>query len=399
MAWSFVLALRVSALERFFGGLDSVYKAHRWAGSLAVVAMWLHTSVEPEIEGGVLGASESVADSARSLAGTGQTLLYILVGISLIRWVPYRYWRWTHKLLGVPFAFACWHFYTAEKPYANSSGWGIYFAVAMLVGLGAYLLRLVGRDMLARGTPFRVAAATRQGSTTELELTPVGKNLDHEIGQFAVVKIQMKGLTEPHMFTIASSPTSESLRFFVRDLGDWTAKIQSVDLVGREVIVEGPYGEFDPVGSGGGQVVWVAGGVGITPFLSAIDGLSVADVDQRPLLIYCVRSAEDATAMESLRAAQADGRISLELFESSKGRRFTADRLMEVVGDLSGAHVAVCGPTGLVTTVSAAARNLGATHVETEGFDIRSGIGPDLSRQIESLIHEPSRTVHEVEAG
>jgi len=386
MAWSFLLAVRISAMERVFGGLDSMYKAHRWAGSLAVVAMWLHTSVEPEIEGGVLGASESVADRAQSLAGTGQTLLYILVGISLVRWVPYRYWRWTHKLLGVPFAFACLHFYTAEKPYANGSGWGVYFALVMVVGLGAYVLRVVGRDMLAKGTPYRVASAERSGSTTELVLAPVGQRLEHEAGQFAVVKLQMPGLTEPHVFTIASSPSADELRFFIRDLGDWTEKLQTADLLAREVIVEGPYGEFDPSGDGAGRVVWIAGGVGITPFLSAIDQLDPTDTGDRPLLAYCVRSAEDATAIDTLRGAAAEGRIQLELFESSSGRRFTTEGLWDVAGDLAGAHVAVCGPTGLVASASAAATSLGATHVETEGFDIRSGVGPDLSRQIEKLI-------------
>ena len=85
MAWSFVLAIRLRFLEPIFGGLDSMYRVHRWAGTLAVVAMFLHTSVEPEIEGGIRGASRSLADTAEDLAGTGQTMLYILVGLSLVR--------------------------------------------------------------------------------------------------------------------------------------------------------------------------------------------------------------------------------------------------------------------------------------------------------------------------
>ncbi len=71
MAWSFVLAIRLRFLEPVFGGLDSMYRVHRWAGTLAVVAMFLHTSVEPEIEGGIRGASRSLADTAEDLAGTG----------------------------------------------------------------------------------------------------------------------------------------------------------------------------------------------------------------------------------------------------------------------------------------------------------------------------------------
>ena len=389
MAWSFLLALRVRFLERSFGGLDSMYKAHRWAGALAIVAMWLHTSNEPELENGIAGASESIADTAQELAGTGQNFLYALVGLSLIRWFPYRYWRWTHKLLGVPFAFACWHFYTAEKTYANWSAWGWFFNLVMLTGLVAYLARVVWRDMLAPGRRYVVQEAVRQGSTTELVLKPQGRKLVHEAGQFAVIKLQTPGLKEPHVFTIASSPDSETLRFFVRDLGDWTAKVQDADLVGSEVIVEGPHGEFQPFGRDGQQVVWIAGGVGITPFLSAIDGLTPTPFESRPVLAYCVPTAEDATAIEALRAADADGRIRLELFESSTGRRFSEDGLRDIAGTLDGAHVAVCGPAGLVASARAAAERLGADEVETEEFDIRSGIGPDLSRDIEDLITTP----------
>ena len=263
MAWSFVLAVRFRVLEPVFGGLDSMYRAHRWAGGLAVVAMFLHTSVDSEIEGGILGASRSLAGKAESLAGVGEIALYLLIAASVIRWLPYRYWRLTHKLLGLPFAAACFHFFTAEKPYTNGSAWGWYFGVWMLAGFSAYVVRVVGRDMLARGTRYRVSSVTAEGSTTALSLAPVGARLAHEAAQFAVVKIQRRGLSEPHVFTIASSPESEELQFFIRSLGDWTEKIRHANLEGAEGHRRGALGVVpsDVVQSRGGWlfaegVVW-----------------------------------------------------------------------------------------------------------------------------------------------
>lgn len=388
MAWSFVLAIRVRFLERFFGGLDSMYRVHRWAGSLAVVAMFWHTSAEPEVEGGIKGASESLAEQAEGLASTGEMMLYILVGLSLLRWFPYRIWRWTHKLLGIPFAFACWHFYTAEKTYANGSPWGWYFGAIMLAGIVAWVWRTGVISMLLPGHRYRVTSADVDGSTMNLELEPDGRPMKHKAGQFAVVKIQKKGLTEPHVFTIASPPDADRLRFYIRDLGDWSGKIMDHDLVGERVIVEGPYGRFDPYGHGDGSLIWVAGGVGITPFLSAIEALPAAvDIVDRPTLVYCVPTEDDATAIEALRAAEADGRIRLEVFASREGRRFSPDGFRAVVGDrLQGAHVAACGPAGLVADVADVAWAGGAAEVETEDFDIRSGFGPDMSREVDQLI-------------
>lgn len=312
----------------------------------------------------------------------------MLVAISLLRWFPYRWWRWTHKLLGIPFAFACFHFFTAEKPYANSSPWGWYFGAIMVAGLVAYVLRVVGRDAVAQGLRYRVVGVERSGATTELVLAPVGWHLDFRPGQFAILKLRSRGLREPHPFTIASSPDADELRFHIRHLGDWSAKVQSADLLGVEVRVEGPYGEFAPLPDESAPTYWVAGGVGITPFLSAITTLPRVAETTRPTLLYCVGDRTDATARSEVERAAADGRIRLEWFESRRGRRLTDDGLADVAGPagMQGAHVAVCGPVALVDDVRAAARSLGATHVETEGFDIRSGFGPDLSEDVDRLV-------------
>lgn len=379
MAWSFLLAVRIVPLEPLFGGLDRMYRVHRWTGTLAVGAMYLHTSAEPEIEDGIRGASKSLADSAQGLAGTGETMIYILVGISLIRWFPYRWWRLTHKVLGIPFGFACFHFFTAEKPYANGSAWGWYFGAIMVTGLVAYLARVVVRDMFAQGARYRVSSATVSGGSLDLQLQPQGGDLTYEAGQFAVLKVQRDGLREPHIFTIASPPGEPGLRFFIRDLGDWTASMQRADLDGAEVFVEGPYGRFEPT-SRHRRAVWIAGGVGITPFLSATGERGPSPADERPVLFYCVSRRADAMALDVLEAAHDEGRIELHVLVSSEGNRFGAGVLDERFGPggLRDSHVAVCGPTALVAAADRAARMLGATDVERENFDIRQGFGPDL---------------------
>ncbi|MGI9539761.1 MAG: ferric reductase-like transmembrane domain-containing protein, partial [Miltoncostaeaceae bacterium] len=229
MAWSFILAVRSRVLEPLFGGLDRMYRVHRWAGALAIGAMFLHTRAEPEIEGGIRGAGEGVADMATNLAGNAEIALYALVGLSVIRWIPYRWWRWTHKLLGIPFALASWHFLTAEKPYDNASAWGVFFGAFMIAGLVAYLGRVLVRDMLARGRRYRVESAEVVGSSLDLRLAPAGRPLRFAAGQFAVLKLQRRGLREPHIFTIASAPEDGELRFFIRRLGDWTGRLHDAE--------------------------------------------------------------------------------------------------------------------------------------------------------------------------
>ncbi len=392
MAWSFVLAVRTRRLEPWFGGLDRMYRLHRWLGALAVGTMFLHVQTVDELERGIAGASRDLADAAEDLAGTGETMLYVLVAISVVRLVPTRWWRWTHKLLVVPYAFACFHFFTADKPYANGSAWGWWFGAVMVAGLVAWFVRVVWRDMVRRGIPYRVVDSVRAGSTVELVLEPSGtRRLRHRVGQFTFLKLQAAGMSEPHPFTIASHPSDSRLRFVVRALGDWSDRLQTLDVIGTEALVEGPYGRFRPVPRRAATTVWVAGGVGITPFLGALRG-PVPDGHPVPHLVYQVRTRDDAPALAELAQAHAAGRVVLHLHVSSEGVRVGPGTLTELFGPegLRGAHVAVCGPAGLVRSTVAAAHAAGA-HVEHEDFDIRSGVGPDLSRELDQVVGELTR--------
>ena len=382
MAWSNLLSTRVRAIEWAFGGLDRVYRWHRWFGALSVGAMWLHVQNIDDVKG-IRGASKSVADSAEDLAGTGETLLYVLVVASLIRWIPYRWWRQSHKLLIVPFVFASWHFHTATKPYANDDAWGRWFQVIMILGIVAWVYRVLWRDGIRRGLRYSVSRVGTVGSITTVDLAPVGRRLRFRAGQFAFFRFGTRSIAEPHPFTIASNPTDHELRLHVKDLGDWSGRLGARLTVGMPVRVEGPYGGLRLFPRGDRTVVWIAGGVGITPFLAAAN--AVPPGKQVPHLFYAARSRGDAAGLELLVAAADEGRIVLHLFISGEGRRLCADDLTSVFGSsgLRGAHVVMCGPDAMVRDMTRVVRALGTHHVHVEAFDIRTGVGPDLSREVE----------------
>lgn len=393
MAWTFVLAVRIPLLEPWFGGLDRMYRVHRWLAAFAVGAMFLHTQTIDEPRGGVAGAGRGLAGVAEELAGVAELLLYALVLVSVVRLVPTRYWRWTHKFLGVPYAFACFHFATAEKTFAVTSAWGWWFNVWMIIGTVAWLVRVVGRDMVRTGVSYRVRAVERGDAALHVVLEPTAQPLRFRAGQFAFVKVHAPGLPEPHPFTIASAPSEPVLRFYIRELGDWTAHLPEQLVAGTEVTVEGPYGRFRPFPRRPeeGVVVWVAGGVGITPFLAAIAELRAGaspPPGDPPHLVYSVRSRHEAVALAELEQAHAAGLIRLHLHESSVLGRVSAATVLGYVGSvrMRGAHLAVCGPAPLVAAITAAGHQWGARRVEHEQFDIRSGVGPDRSREIEAAV-------------
>jgi predicted ferric reductase len=325
---------------------------------------------------------------ARYLAGFGETAIYLLVALSLLRFVPYRWWRLTHRLLGIPFLFACFHFFTATKPYANGSPWGMWFGLFIVGGAAAFFWRVVVLDLFRRGARYTVVSSRRVGNNTELRLKPsTRRRIRHRVGQFAVLRVQRRGLAEPHPFTIASHPDHEELLFIIRDLGDWTDRVGALDLTGETVEVEGPFGRFEPFGEADQTHVWIAGGVGVTPLLSALPTSSHPN-RVAPYVFYAVRSLADAPGLDALVQADAGGHIRLQVFDSSAGQRMTESAVCDVLGatGLAGAHVALCGPAGLVRAFRQSSADGGAGSIEVEDFDFRQGFGPELSREVQDLV-------------
>ena len=103
-----------------------------------------------------------------------------------------------------------------------------------------------------------------------------------------------------------------------------------------------------------------------------------------------VSSREEAIGLDELQRANERGLIQLHLHVTSDGSRLSPDDVMGEFGEggLVKAHVVMCGPHGLLRSISKAARDCGASTIHVEEFDIRSGIAPDLTQEVDDIIDE-----------
>jgi predicted ferric reductase len=89
-------------------------------------------------------------------------------------------------------------------------------------------------------------------------------------GQFASIMIRKpEGWSEAHPFTISAAPEDKLLRFTIKKEGAFTSDIPNLK-PGTEVRCTGPLGVFCKGIDGDAGIVMMAGGVGVTPFLSVL---------------------------------------------------------------------------------------------------------------------------------
>jgi predicted ferric reductase len=147
---------------------------------------------------------------------------------------------------------------------------GLLLAGVMLLGTLACMTTFgaaIGKKRQAYGN---ILSLSEKGSgITEVvcEMGPFWPG--HQAGQFAFVTfVKQEG---SHPFTIASASETSLSRvvFQIKALGDYTKALGTKLASGQSVMIEGPYGRFtlDHASSDSPQL-WVAGGIGITPFLS-----------------------------------------------------------------------------------------------------------------------------------
>lgn len=109
--------------------------------------------------------------------------------------------------------------------------------------------------------------------------------------------------------------------------------------------------------------ILIAGGIGITPFMSYLKELAGQDMPYE--LHYAYRAREHAAFCDEL-AAQLGGL----LYEYDAARDHFVQARVLLAAQPLGTHVYVCGPEGLIEAVTGAARELGwpDSHVHYEQF-------------------------------
>lgn len=268
MGCALFLAARPRFLEPYFGGLDQMYQAHKRAAMLAMLLLLIHFLAVP-----IDANNVKIGSPLGMIALVG---LFILILLTVAPRIPvigrftrfaYHKWKKSHKIIGIFFIIGFFHA-MAVDPLAQSAAIPFtYLRIFFFLGLAAYLYTELAAKAFRKTPPFTVEAVRNlNGSTVEVTLKPQNRKLEFKAGQFLYVGFPGdKVLEEPHPFTVSSSPNESHLRLSVKAAGDFTRYLYQNLKPGVQASIDGCYGMFD-YKNGGPQQIWIAAGIGITPF-------------------------------------------------------------------------------------------------------------------------------------
>ncbi len=378
-----VLATVLGPIERAFGGLDRVALWHRRTAVLGVILLVPHLVLvwlaPPDPDATALGSWLGIV----AIVGiVGLAIWATAPSLAARRWpgpvrrmaeASYEQWLSSHRLMGIFVALAVVHAGIVDPAVRLSRVLLVTFIAIGVIGVAAYLYREIVFPRITPIHDYRVAGTTALDERTlGISLDPVGQPLSFRPGQFIFIAFGGLGAWQRHPFSVSSAPSSPTLELAVRAAGDYTSGLRRELRVGSVAKVAGPYGGFDH-SAGGHQQIWIAAGIGITPFLSWIRSLD-ARFDQEVAFFYAVNDeSAELFADEIAGAAAAHPTFHPHLWVSDRAGPLDPATVMTKVPPGSDPWVYMCGPPTMMRSFARGFRTLGVPddHVRWEQFDIR----------------------------
>ncbi|OGS94947.1 MAG: hypothetical protein A3H31_04690 [Gallionellales bacterium RIFCSPLOWO2_02_FULL_57_47] len=369
---SIVLMMRETHVARLLGGLESMYRWHHRSGMLAYLLLLCHPlalALDDWLEAPQL-AWMLLAPWTQSwplwLGWAALLLLMFGLTTTFAARLPYRRWRFFHLALGLGVLLGLAHVY-ALLGGANIL---LFLIVTTALALG---WRLIASDVGAAAHPYHVVRVAHQpGEMIEVLLAPYASALAVSPGQFVLAAFgdgpHYRGCGEYHPFTVSGIEADGVLRLGIKALGPCSQRIQNLE-AGVLVHLQGPFGIFLD-GTPSRPQLWVAGGIGITPFMAALRAHRRV---QPTTLIYLFRSAADAAFLDELSAlVRTDPQF--ELLAEASGRGLPDfPGLLARISQITERDVNICGPMPMVDALMPQLRQLGvaADAIHFERFDFR----------------------------
>lgn len=350
-----ILSARTAFMDKLFNGLDNLYKIHRGTGIASFVFLLIHPLTLALSY--TLFSKQSATlfllpggDLAKDLGILALLLMMILLVITAFSKIKYQVMKFSHKFFGAVFFSSVLHTLFVQSGVSRNPFIHWYMLGLMAIGLVAFSYKtLLGKILVEKYIYSVKEVNPMRCKTTEVVMSPVGKQMKYFPGQFIFVSFSNSNISsESHPFSIASAPFEPELRILVKALGDYTSSQIPKLQVGAKAEIEGPCGSFNHSKAESKNQIWIAGGAGIAPFIGMakdIKNVKGYDVD----FYACANTKNDIVSLNELSkmTTESDNFRFIPFCQDEKGY-LDAEKIMKLSGTLEGKDIFLCGPPPMV---------------------------------------------------
>ena len=388
-AYGFVILValmsRLPPLEKGIGS-DRLARWHAMGGRYVITLVSGHVPLI--VWGYAVSAHEKVTSEAVALLTTYPDVLmatvawFLLLGVAVFsaraarRRLRYETWYYAHLYTYLAIALAFSHQFADGPAFrANPSARIAWSALYATVGALIVWYRVVTPLLRTARHRFTVQYV-RPEAPGIVSVFVTGRRLDRlraEPGQFFRWRFLTRELWwQSHPYSLSAMPSPDQMRITVKASGDHSGSLAGL-APGTRIFAEGPYGAFTPSLTGR-RVLFIAGGVGITPIRAMFAALPKR-MSGGIILLYRASHPRDVVFSRELNAIATDRQAALRYLIGSRDELgydpLGTENLQRAIPGLHRYEAYVCGPPGMTQTAVTALRAAGipSRRIHRESFD------------------------------
>jgi predicted ferric reductase len=382
----FILLGREVWLEQLFG-LDKLTRIHHLNGQISIFFIILHPvlvtigyaiNLKTDVISQFLNFFNNYADIPKAVIAV--LLFSFIVGLSITivkKRLRYEAWYAVHLATYIAIAFAWGHQLKLGGDFQNNIFVYYWYFLYTFVFGNVLIYRFIRPIYFSYINHFNVADIKPETDTVQ-SVYISGKNLKSypiKPGQFMILRfLDKKNWWSAHPFSLSWPVQNELLRVSIKNSGDFTSQIGNIKN-GTLVFIDGPYGTFT-LPKKANKLLFIAGGIGITPVRSLIEQAAKGKKDIA--LLYSNKTAKEIVFKNELDALAKQYSFPVYYFVTEdpefKGQqgRITKEKIVELVPDVRDRDIFICGPVPMMKGLNKDLRsmNIPASHIHFEEFSL-----------------------------
>lgn len=279
------------------------------------------------------------------IATIGTVLIFIITFISvrLIRKrLRYELWHALHLVIYATIIMTFLHQLSSGGDFITQTWFKLFWQLLFATVLGLLLVYRFLRPLIYfwryRFNIERIVTEAQDIYSIYITGNNI-QNFKFLAGQYATCWFLAKNTWwEGHPYSFSAEPNKRYLRITVKASGDFGKKIIRLK-AGTPILIDGPRGAFTARRANLANVVLIAGGIGIAPYLATIKGL-LKDGKQVSLF-YAVHDKNQIAFSQELATLEKKG-LKLKIFNSLAGNRIDRQTLQTCTA--KDINVFICGP-------------------------------------------------------